>query len=431
MYAAMQLEKRVGRDPNVEITLVNRDNFFLFTPMLHEVASSDLDVTHIVNPIRKLLKRATFFNGEARSIDLAARTVTVAHGVDDTHPHELAYDHLVIGLGAVTNFYGLPGLEERACTMKSLGDAIALRNRMIENLEEADFECCAKTRERMMSFVVAGGGFAGVETIAGMNDFLRGALKFYRNLGQHHVRVVLVHSGKVILPELSEKLGLYAQKKLGEAGVEIHLETRVKGFTSAGVELSDGTVIPTRTLIWTAGSSPNPMAQSLPCHKDRGRVIVDPFMEVPEWPGVWALGDCALVPDTERGGFHPPTAQHACRQGTIVARNIVATMRGKSRTPFRFKTLGQLASLGRRTGVADILGWQFSGFIAWWMWRTIYLSKLPRFERKVRVALDWTLDLVFTKDLVQSPTNRAPVSRDEVSRIEVGAVERELESSIR
>jgi len=410
VYATMELEKSLGRSDDVEITLVNKDNFFLFTPMLHEVAASDLDLTHIVNPIRKLLDRAAFFNGEVLSIDLPGRTVEVTHGeiADQPHPHKLPFDHLVLALGGVTNFYGLPGLKERALTMKSLGDAIALRNRLIEALEEADFECCPNVRQRMMTFVVAGGGFAGVETIAAINDFVREAVPFYKNLKESDVRMVLVHSGSVILPELSPKLGVYAKEKLAARGVEILLDARVKGFSRAGVELADGTLIPTRNLVWTAGTSPNPLLAALPCNKDRGRIVANEFMEVPGHPGVWALGDCALIPDRTTGGYCPPTAQHASRQGKILARNMVAAIRGGAKKPFVFKTLGQLASIGRRCGVASVFGWNFSGFVAWWMWRTIYLSKLPRFERKVRVAIDWTLDLLFTKDIVQCPTTKGP-----------------------
>jgi NADH dehydrogenase len=218
----------------------------------------------------------------------------------------------------------------------------------------------------------------------------------------------------VILPELGEKLGLYAQKKLTERGVEIHVSTRVTGVSDAGVVLNDGTAIPTNTLVWTAGTSPNPLLDTLPCKKERGRVLVNEYLEIPEWPGVWALGDCALVPDRRTGQFYPPTAQHALREGKVVAQNITAVTRGNQKKPFVFSTLGQLAAIGRRTGVANVMGINFSGFLAWWLWRTIYLSKLPRFEKKLRVALDWTLDLLFSKDLVQFLTVRAPT----VSHIE-------------
>jgi NADH:ubiquinone reductase (H+-translocating) len=407
LHAAIHLDDTLARDPDIEITLVNRDNFFLFTPMLHEVAASDLDLTNIVNPVRKLLKRVSFFAGEVESIDLDRKRVRVSHGFDHHH-HELSYDHLVIGLGSITNFYNLPGLEERALTMKSLGDAIHLRNRLIALLEEADTECSAAVRGPLLTFVVAGGGFAGVETIAGINDFVREAVHFYSNLRENMLRVVLVHPGEVILPELGEKLGLYAQKKLAQRGVEIRVNTSVSGVSDRGVEISTGEMIETKALIWTAGTSPNPVLGSLPCAKERGRLKVDEMLRVPDRPGVWALGDCALVPDGRTGQYHPPTAQHALREGKVLAKNLIASARSGVMKPFSFSTIGQLAAIGRRTGVANILGINFSGFMAWWLWRTIYLSKLPRFEKKLRVALDWTLDVLFTKDLVQFQTFRAP-----------------------
>ena len=406
IYAALRLEKALARDPTLEVTLVNRENFFLFTPMLHEVAASDLDMTDIVSPIRTLVRRVKFVQGEVEAIDLESRQVIVSHG-SDAHRHEYEYDHLVIALGAITNFYNLPGVEERAVTMKSLGDAIALRNRLIECLEEADPECC-RVKAPLLTFVVAGGGFAGVETVAAVNDFVREALEFYPNLAEAQLRVVLVHDGSVILPELGERLGTYAQKKLTERKVEIRVNTKIAGMSGAGVRLGDGTVIPAKTLVWTAGTAPNPLLATLSCPKERGRIVANAYLEVPGWPGVWALGDCAVVPDSHTGKPYPPTAQHALRQGRVLADNILAVIRGGQKQPFVFKTIGLLASIGRRTGVAQILGVNFSGFVAWWLWRTIYLSKLPRFEKKVRVALDWMLDVVFSKDLVQIRTLRVP-----------------------
>ncbi len=401
LYTALELEKALGSDPRIAITLVNRENFFLFTPMLHEVAASDLDITTIVNPIRKMLRRTNFFDGEVTAIDLAQRRVGVTHGIDASHPHELAYDHLVLALGSVTNFYAIPGLEERALTMKSLADAVHLRNRLIEHLEEADFECCAALREPLLTFVVAGGGFAGVETVAAINDFLREALRFYPNLTEDMLRVALVEFAPSILPELGPELGRYALEKLAERKVEFRLNTKVAGLSDNGVTLSDGEILPTRTLIWTAGTTPNPLLETLTCAKDRGRVAVNEFLEVPGCPGVWAVGDCASIPDRKTGKPYPPTAQHALRQGQILGRNIAAAIAGRAKRPFVFSTIGQLAAIGRRTGVAKIFGLKFSGFLAWWLWRSIYLSKLPRLEKKLRVTLDWTLDLVFSKDLVQ------------------------------
>ena len=406
MYAALEFERALARGADLDVTLVNRDNFFLFTPMLHEVAASDLDITNIVSPVRKLLRHVTFFHGDIESIDLANKRVGLSHGHEE-HCHSLPYDHLVLALGSTTNFFNLPGLADRALTMKSLDDAIFLRNRLIANLEEADFECCPSLRAPLLNFVVAGGGFAGVETIAGINDFLREAVRFYPHLREDMLRVILVHPGKLILPELGEKLGAYAQRKLVERNVEVHSNCKVTAVTDREVTLSDGTTVTTNTLVWTAGTCPNSLLDTLPCTKARGRVLVNEYLEVPEWPGVWALGDCAVVPDRKTGKPHPPTAQHALREGKVAAQNILATLRGDRKKPFLFSTLGQLAPIGKRTGVANILGVNFSGFMAWWLWRTIYLMKLPRFEKKVRVALDWTLDLIFSKDLVQFMTVRA------------------------
>jgi len=400
LYTALHLEKKLRREAAVEITLVNRENFFLFTPMLHEVAAGDLDLTHIVNPVRKLLRRTHFFNGNIRSINLKERRVVVAHA-DDNHDHELFYDYLVLALGSVTNFYNLPGLAENALTMKSLSDAIRLRGRLIKNLEEADFECSSEDRSRLLTVVVAGGGFAGVETIASVNDFVREAIEFYPKLTEKELRIVLIEATDVILPELGPELGAYARKKLARRGVQFLMNTAVKSVSNDEVNLSDGTSLKTNLLVWTAGVSPNPLLEMLDCSKERGRLVTNEFLEVEDFPGVWALGDCAAVPDPASGKSCPPTAQHAIRQGKVVAENIFAAINGGQGRRFEFKTIGALASIGKRTGVARIMGVNFSGFVAWWLWRTIYLSKLPRFEKKVRVALDWFLDLLFSKDLVQ------------------------------
>jgi len=404
VYTALEFERLLPRHPGIEVTLVNRDNFTLFTPMLHEVAASDLDFTHIVNPIRKLLRRVRFMNGEVEGIDLEGKTVTVSHG-NEHHHHEIPFDHLVVALGSVTNFFNLPGLAEHALTMKSLGDAIELRNRIISSMEEGDFECVLG-REHRLTVVVAGGGFAGVETAAALNDFVREAIRFYPHLDESMVRIVLVHSGPLILPELGESLGAYAGKKLAKRGVEFHLGTRVAAVDATEVHLSDGTRIPAHTLVWTAGTSPHPSLALLPCDKEKGRIRVGAQLSSTSHPGLWAAGDAAAIPDPRTGGLCPPTAQHALREGKILAQNIVAEVEGREKRPFSFSSLGQLAAIGRRTGVARILGINFSGFLAWWLWRTIYLFKLPRAERKVRVLLDWTLDLVFSKELVQFQTSR-------------------------
>jgi NADH dehydrogenase len=404
LHAARHLERILRRDPSVEITLVSRDNFFLYTPMLHEIASCEIDITHIVSPIRTLLRRTTVLIGDVEAIDLRSRRVLVSHGFDG-HTHDLDYDHLVIALGSTTNFYDLPGLEANALTMKTLGDAIHLRNRLIATLEEADTEC-ASGDDGLLTIVVAGGGFAGVETLAAVNDFVRDAVRFYPRINRNRIRMVLIHSGSLILPELGEHLGAYAQAKLRARGLEILTNTRVTGVTEDAVELNDGRRIATRLVVWTAGTSPHALLATLPCPLDHGRVVVDETLRVTGWDGVWALGDCAVVPDSRTGKAHPPTAQHALREAKTVAANVAAALDGRTLRRFEFRTIGQLAAIGRRTGVARILGVNFSGFVAWWLWRTIYLSKLPRLEKKIRVALDWTLDLLFAKDFVQFLTVR-------------------------
>ncbi len=402
VYAALLLEKLLAREPEADIRLVSRDNFFLFTPMLHEIAASDLEITNIVNPLRKLLRRVKVFVGEVERIDLPNKRVVVSHGRHDYdhHCHKLDYDHLVLALGSITNFFNLPGFAESALAMKSLPDAIQLRAKIIHSLERANSECSLGDRQSLLTFVVAGGGFAGAETVAALNDFVREAVQLYPNLCAEMLRVMLVHPGAVILPELGESLGRYAQKVLAQRGVEIRLNTRVTSMTENEVRLNDGVPIPSSTLIWTAGTLPNPLLSSLPCRKEGGRVLVNEFLQIPDWPGVWAVGDCAHVPDVSQPGkSHPPTAQHAIREGRVAAQNIALALAGRPPKPFSFKTIGLLASIGRPTGVARIFGLNFSGFFAWWLWRTIYLGKLPGLDKKVRVAFDWTLDLLFRKDV--------------------------------
>lgn len=400
LYTALELEKIFPPGPDVEITLVNRENFFLFTPMLHEVAAGDLDLTNIVNPIRKLLKHVNFFEGEVDSIDLRGRRVVVSHGFNG-HPHEIHFDQIVLAFGSTTQYFGLPGVEENALTMKSLSDAVKLRNRLIAILEAADTESSIDERRRLLSVVVAGAGFAGVETLASINDFLRKSLRFYPNLTRDDLRLTLVHPGETILTELGVSLGKYAQRKLEQRGIQILGHSRVGTYNGDLVVLADGREIPAKTLLWTAGTMPHPLIAGLPCEKEHGRLKVTAELAVPDWPGVWALGDCAAVPDLSTDSFCPPTAQHGLRQGKLAAHNIAAYAQGGVFRSFNFKMIGQLATIGHRSGVARVFGVNVSGFVAWWMWRTIYLSKLPQLEKKVRVALDWTLDLLFSKDLCQ------------------------------
>jgi len=403
LYSALHFEKTIALDPTIEVTLVSRENFVLFTPMLHEVAAGDMDLSDIVCPLRQMLKHVRFLQADVDGIDLDARQVSLAYGVHGER-RALTYDHLVIALGSESNFFELPGVGERALTMKSLQDAFILRNQALGMLEIASLTDDASARRAMLTFVVAGGGFAGVETVGALNDFVREAIAYYPALSEAELRLVLVHPKSVILPELNESLGRYAQTELASRKVEIRADTRVVEFSDRGVELSNGGTLATQTLVWTAGVTPHAVLQSLPVKKEKGRIVVNEMLEVAGFSGVWAIGDCASIPNANSGKPHPPTAQHALREGVRCAMNIVAAIRGSQKAPFRFTTLGQLATIGHHAGVAEIFGLRLSGILAWWLWRTIYLAKLPTFTKKLRVALRWTLDFAFPRDLTQHVT---------------------------
>ncbi len=397
---ALQLERLIGRRSDVEIMLLDNENFFTFTPLLPEVPSGSIQSQHIVFPLRALLKHTAVRQALVRNVDLEAKTVTARH-CHACAEFSVRFDHLVLALGSVPNFFDLSGLDQHALTMKSLADATALHAQLIDKLEHADLESDADLRREMLAFVVAGGGFAGVETLAEMNDFVRGAGRYYPRIQQSDIRMVLVHSGDRILPEVSPTLSEYALKKLRSRGIEARLQTRLVAFNGRRVILNDGEEIPARTMVWTAGTSPSPLLDGINVPRlKNGKVEVNATMEVRDRPGVWALGDIAAIPDVACGNTCPPTAQHALRQGKRLARNIMARLQGDEPQPFVYRPLGLLAGLGRRAAVAEILGLRFSGFFAWWLWRTIYLMKLPSLERKIRVALDWTLDLFFPRDIV-------------------------------
>lgn len=397
---ALRLEQQLRRKPHVEITLIDGENFFTFTPLLPEVPSGSIQPKHIVFPLRALLKRTQFRQASVRSVDLARRVIVAGH-CSACGDYEVPFDQLVLALGSVSNYFNLPGVAEHALTMKSLADATALHAHIIDKLEHADLIEDAAVRRKLLTFVVAGGGFAGVETLAEINDFVRGAGKFYPHVYPSEIRVVLIHSGERILPEVSESLSAYALQKLHSRGVEVRLGTRVLGYDGQAIELSNDSSLQSATFVWAAGTAPSPLLATLDLPRGRGgKIEVDATMAVKDHPGIWAVGDSAAIPDVLTGGTCPPTAQFALRQGKRLADNIVATLRGDAPKNFQFKTLGLLAGLGRRCAVAEVFGWRFSGFIAWWLWRTIYLLKLPGFERKLRVAIDWTLDLFFPRDIV-------------------------------
>ena len=405
VYTAIALEKLLKRDPQVEIGLVNKDNYLVFQPMLPEVISGSIGILDVISPIRRLCPRTNLYTRTVEAIDLKNKVVTVSSGFRP-RPLTLEYDHLVIALGNMTSFTGQPGLAENALPFKYLGDALVLRNHIIHALEEADIESDPEVRRSLLTFVVAGGGFSGVEAVAELNDFVREGAKSFRNIDRNEIKVILLHAGDLVLPELPKSLATFAQKLLQKRGVDIRLQTRLAGATADAAMLAGGARIPTRTLVSTVPSAPHPILASLPVKLERGRIVVNDRLEVPDYPGVWALGDCALVPDVTTGQPCPPTAQHAIRQGTRLAGNIVAELRGQPKRGFAFKTLGKLAGLGHRSAVAEILGLKISGVMAWLLWRAIYLMKMPGLDRQIRVASSWFLDILLPADIVQLKTDR-------------------------
>ena len=403
--AARYLDRIVAKKSGVEVTLVSRENFTVFTPMLHEVAAGDLEPAHICNPLRKLFRRVTILTGNIEAVDLVNRNVTISYGIEGLR-RDLPYDYLILALGSETNYSSIPGVAEHAMGMKSLGDAVILRAGVIAMLESASVESDPERRKRMLTFVVAGGGFAGGETIGAINDLARESLPHYGRIDPREVRVVLIHGGRVILPELGQALGLYAQEKLRIRRVEIKLGAKVSAYAEGAVHSDDGESIPAGLLVWAAGVSPSPILRRLPLELSKGRVVVDSTLEVPGYSGVWAVGDCAAVADPVSKTTYPPTAQHALREGKIVGKNIRARLNGQEPRGFQYKAPGQLAAIGRRTGVARIFGFKFSGILGWILWRTVYLMKLPRLEKKLRVGLQWALDVLFERDLRQYVTIR-------------------------
>lgn len=408
MKTAECLEQELRTNASASITLISETNALLFTPMLAEVAGSTLEPSHISTPLRSSLRRTEFIRGRVDTIDLENRRVVLA---SDSSSGSLVvpYDQLVLALGSVSNYLGMVNVEKLAFDFKSLADAIGIRNRVIEMFERADREPNVAERVALLGFVIAGGGFAGVELAGALNDFARGILADYPNLNPNELNIVLLHSRDRILPELSESLARYAQEKMEARGVKFRLNTRLQDARPGVVVVGDGEIC-AQTLVWTAGTAPNPLLKSQPfdCDK-RGAIKVDFTLAVPGHPGVWALGDCAVVMDSRTGKQCPPTAQFAIREAVRVAKNVAAQLRGKRLRNFHFDSLGALCVVGHQTACAELSvpfarnkSVRFSGLLAWLMWRGIYLSKLPGIERKVRVLIDWNIELFFPRDIVQT-----------------------------
>ncbi len=406
VYTAKYLDQAMTRAERsqIEIALVNRENYIVFQPFLPEVISGTIETLHAISPIRRLAKRSHLHTRDVEAIDLENKTVRLSPGF---RPKSLTlkYDQLVLGMGTRLNYSVVPGMQEHAIPFKYLGDALRLRDQTVRVLEEADIETDPEEKKKLLTFIVGGGGFSGVEVVAELNDFLKSAIRAYTDIRQDDLRVVLLQSADRILPELGEDLAEFAHRILYRRGVEIRLNTRLIGVTADGAVIQEKNsgerqTIPSRTVVATVPAAPHPLIADLPCQLERGRVVVDRFLDVPDWPGVWALGDCAAVPQPD-GITSPPTAQHALRQAKTCAHNILATIRSRPLKPFSFTGLGKLASLGQRSAVAEVLGVKVSGIFAWLLWRTIYLSKFPGLDRKIRVAMDWTLDLFLPRDITQ------------------------------
>jgi NADH dehydrogenase len=457
-----RLQDKFQNDVSVDITMVSKDNFFLFTPMLHEVASGMIETRHIVTPIRAFCNRAKFYAAKVKHIDLNNKTIVIENPKDSlskkvsydkvhttteveieeseaillsrSQMDRLSYDYLVIAIGSETKFFGMPDIEKHAFTLKSWNDAIVIRNHIIHQLEQAevllrqqiklsssnnDYDYTygkhlhiyqKDEKERLLTFVIVGGGFAGVETAGELNDFLRDSVDdYYHNIESKDVRVLLIQSGKRLLPEMGEEPAKFAMQKLVQSGVEVILESRVTDVTENYVKINNGRTIPTNTVIWSAGVGPNPIVEEISCKHDQrsGRIVVNKFLEVNEYSGVFAIGDCAFIIDPSTGNPYPPTAQHAIREGTVAANNIISLIEEKTdtnRKAFDYKTKGMMASIGKRNGVGKILGIEVQGFLAWWIWRSYYLANLPTLQKKLRVSADWIVDILFKRDVTMLKT---------------------------
>jgi NADH dehydrogenase len=406
-YCARALSRALGkREGERRVALVAERNVLVFQPMLAEVAGSSLAPVDVVNPLRQFCRGVNVLQGTIQSIDWASRTLSLDGG-RFTRDHRVGFRHLVLALGNVTELASVPGMPEYGWPMKNVADALRLRAALINRLEEANLVEDAGTRSRLLTFVVVGGGYTGVETAGQIFDFIRQAHRFYANLRASAPRVVLVHSRAELLGEIGPELGAYARGVLQKRGIEIRLNARVSAVTARKVVLADGSEIEANTVVTTVGNAPNPVAMDL-CRQigveaPRGRVPTDAAMRVPGVEALWAAGDGAAVPWTDHGQTKPSpqTAQFAFRQGTLLGRNLFRVLRGGEPRPFRYRYMGQLATIGEREAVAEIFGFHFKGFAAWWLWRTIYLAKLPGTMRKLRVMIDWTFDLIFPRDISQ------------------------------
>lgn len=400
---AQYLERRLSSE--IGIVLISSENHFVFTPMLAEVVGRSISPLHVVVAGRQMVRRTTWLTAQVTGIDLESNTVYYVGA--SSQKTSLNYDHLVMACGSVVNMNMVPGLAAYAYPFKTLGDAIYLSNDLITRLEEAAVETDPARRKRLLNVVVIGGGFSGVEVAGEVAEVVESTRRFYPTLKGKRSRIVLLQRGDALIPELNApSLSKFAADKLRKAGVEVMINSSAKEITAAGVRLNSGELIEAATVVSTVGTSPNPLLEQMGLPLDRGRLVTNPDMSVKGAANVWALGDCAVIPNAYDNKPSPPTAQFAIRQANQLAANLARVFKGQPTKPFSFKVLGMLASLGNRNAVAEILGIRISGLIAWILWRGIYLSKLPSLARKLEVVVDWTWKAMFPPNIVQLQMSR-------------------------
>jgi NADH:ubiquinone reductase (H+-translocating) len=410
-YTAKTLERVLPKD--VRITLVNDVNFMLYAPLLPGAAAGTLEPRHVVIPLRERLKRTDLRLGWVAGGDPSANTLRVdllAGNTVDFH-----YDQLVVALGSVSRTFPIPGLVEHAIGFKTISEAIALRNRVVRYLETAEEIDEPERRRSYLSFVFVGGGYAGLEGVAELQDFAADSLKYYPRCREVGMRWVLVEAGARIMQEIQPQLAAFTERVLRKRGIEIMVETQVAAVTDDSVTLSTGETIPCRTVCWTAGVKANPVAARLGLPLDHGRIACNEEMRVTGYDNVWALGDIAAIPDPARPGQPcPPTAQHAIRQGKLMAKNVAATLGYRKQVkPFTFKTLGAFADLGRHKAVANLMGVRVRGFPAWAVCRFYHLAWVPGLQRKSRLIADWTVEFIFPRDTAELGQLGHPPGLDE------------------
>ena len=412
-----QIQNMFQDKVNVDISIVNQNNFFLFTPMLPEVASGMIHPRDISIPIRTFCKRAKFYQAVVSSIDLEQKLVTISR-LFDGKVHALEYDYLVIGLGSITNFFGNKNIEKYSFTIKSIEDAIVIRNHAINMLENAGQTSDPDLQQKLMTFTVVGGGFAGVETIGEINHLIReSAARMYPNINPEKINMILVSSKAGILPEVSESLSKKAMAYLKTQGVQILTNTKAIDADEDYVMLDNNEKISCTTLIWTGGVTVDPVVSELKCeHEKSGKVQVDKYLRLIGYPNIFALGDCAEIIDTATGKPYPPTAQHAIHQSHTVSHNLKVALTGKGRLDsFSYHSKGMMAIIGKRNAIVSIFGYNFQGIMPWMIWRTYYVLQMPSLGKKIKVILDWTVDSFFKRDL----TSYGQIKKKNLTKVDV------------